>query len=84
MEQTAPHRWRFCAGCGAIIFWWAAARAEGQSRLTDLVWTFQRVGWVAMLLVVIAALAGLFGTGPLDRGISRAVASESGIRDSSE
>ena len=28
-------------------------------------WRFQRVGWVVMLLIVLAALAGLFGDGPL-------------------
>lgn len=28
-------------------------------------WTRQRVGWVVMALIVVAALLGLFGTGPL-------------------
>ncbi len=28
-------------------------------------WTIQRVGWVVMLLVAAAALAGLTGSGPL-------------------
>jgi hypothetical protein len=28
-------------------------------------WRFQRIGWLLMLLVVLAALAGLFGRGPL-------------------
>lgn len=28
-------------------------------------WTIQRVGWVVMLLIVVLALLGLFGTGPL-------------------
>lgn len=30
-------------------------------------WTVQRVGWAAMALLVIAALAGLLGPGPLSR-----------------
>jgi len=28
-------------------------------------WRFERIGWIAMFLVIILALAGLFGTGPL-------------------
>ena len=28
-------------------------------------WIFERVGWIAMLLVIVAALLGLFGRGPL-------------------
>jgi hypothetical protein len=28
-------------------------------------WTFQRAGWVVMILVLVAALAGLLGAGPL-------------------
>ncbi|MDQ3686674.1 MAG: hypothetical protein M3430_13905 [Acidobacteriota bacterium] len=28
-------------------------------------WTFQRMGWIVMTLVIVAALLGLFGTGPL-------------------
>lgn len=36
---------------------------ETQRRL----WRFQRAGWIAMSLVLILALAGLFGTGPLSR-----------------
>lgn len=28
-------------------------------------WTVQRIGWVTMMLVIVAALLGLFGTGPL-------------------
>jgi hypothetical protein len=31
------------------------------------VWTAQRVGWIIIGLVVAAAMAGLFGTGPLSR-----------------
>lgn len=30
-------------------------------------WTFQRIGWIGMLLVALAALAGLLGPGPLTR-----------------
>jgi hypothetical protein len=30
-------------------------------------WRFERVGWVAMLLVAFAALAGAFGRGPLSK-----------------
>jgi hypothetical protein len=30
-------------------------------------WTIQRIGWWVMALVVVAALAGLFATGPLSR-----------------
>lgn len=33
----------------------------------ELEWTVQRAGWVAMLLLVVCALLGLFGTGPVDR-----------------
>src|SRR5947209_3798236 len=29
-------------------------------------WNFQRIAWAIMLLVAVAALLGLFGTGPLD------------------
>ena len=28
-------------------------------------WTFQRIGWLTMVLIAVAALLGLFGTGPL-------------------
>jgi hypothetical protein len=28
-------------------------------------WTIQRIGWVTMMLIIVAALLGLFGTGPL-------------------
>jgi hypothetical protein len=31
-------------------------------------WTFQRVGWVVVALLVLAALLGLFGSGPLSQG----------------
>ena len=35
-------------------------------------WRFQRVGWLIMLVVVIAALAGAFGRGPLAHATARA------------
>lgn len=34
-------------------------------------WTVQRVGWVVMALVVLAALAGLLGHGPLSQATAR-------------
>jgi hypothetical protein len=30
-------------------------------------WTFERIGWIAMLLFVIAAALGVFGRGPLSK-----------------
>lgn len=30
-------------------------------------WLFERIGWASLVLVVVAALAGLFGGGPLSR-----------------
>jgi hypothetical protein len=30
-------------------------------------WTFERIGWIAMLLIVLAALVGVFGHGPAGR-----------------
>jgi hypothetical protein len=30
-------------------------------------WTFERVGWIAMLLLIVGALVGLFGDGPLSK-----------------
>ena len=30
-------------------------------------WTVQRIGWGGMVLIVVAALAGVFGSGPLTR-----------------
>lgn len=30
-------------------------------------WTFERIGWVVMVLLVVAALLGLFSTGPLSQ-----------------
>jgi hypothetical protein len=35
-------------------------------------WRFQRIGWVGMLVVVVAALLGAFATGPLSRSVERA------------
>lgn len=34
-------------------------------RFQDREWKIQRLGWVAILLLVVLALLGLFGTGPL-------------------
>jgi hypothetical protein len=34
-------------------------------------WTVERIGWVVMILLVIAALAGLFGSGPFSVGRAR-------------
>jgi hypothetical protein len=34
-------------------------------------WTAQRAGWVLMGLVVLAGLAGVFGNGPVARGVVR-------------
>lgn len=31
-------------------------------------WRFQRIGWVIMILIIIAALLGLFGDGPFSHG----------------
>lgn len=31
------------------------------------IWTVQRIGWGGMALIILAALAGLFGSGPLAR-----------------
>ncbi|HEV2106871.1 MAG TPA: hypothetical protein VGR16_01265 [Thermomicrobiales bacterium] len=41
-------------------------------------WTIQRVGWGVMLLIVVAALLGLFGTGPLSD--ATAGGAEEGLR----
>jgi hypothetical protein len=38
-----------------------------QSSASEWGWTIRRIGWIAMLLLVIAAISGLFGAGPLDR-----------------
>lgn len=34
-------------------------------------WTAQRIGWVVMALLVLAALLGIFGEGPLSRTVER-------------
>ena len=34
-------------------------------------WTAERIAWAIMALVVVAALAGLFGTGPMSRTVIR-------------
>jgi hypothetical protein len=38
--------------------------------LQEREWTLQRVGWVVMVLVIVAALLGAFGTGPLSSASS--------------
>jgi hypothetical protein len=40
---------------------------DAEVKFQHRVWTAQRVGWIIIGLVVAAALAGLFGTGPLSR-----------------
>jgi hypothetical protein len=39
-------------------------------RFQERAWRVQRVGWVGMMLVALAATAGLFGDGPLSRARS--------------
>lgn len=39
-------------------------------RFQRRMWIAQRVGWAAMALVVLAALAGLFGPGPLSAAVA--------------
>lgn len=34
-------------------------------------WTFQRIGWAVMALTIVAALLGLFGSGPLSNASSQ-------------
>ncbi|MEN5223510.1 MULTISPECIES: hypothetical protein [Pseudomonas] len=38
---------------------------EEDMRMQQRVWRFERVGWYALVLVVLLGLAGLFGNGPL-------------------
>lgn len=38
---------------------------EDDMRMQQRVWRFERVGWYALVLVVLLGLAGLFGNGPL-------------------
>ncbi|WP_207830280.1 hypothetical protein [Pseudomonas sp. 43(2021)] len=38
---------------------------EEDMRMQQRVWRFERVGWYALVLIVLLALAGLFGNGPL-------------------
>jgi len=38
---------------------------EEDMRMQQRVWRFERVGWYALVLVVLAGLAGVFGNGPL-------------------
>jgi hypothetical protein len=41
-------------------------------RFQEREWTVQRVGWALMLLVILLALLGLFGTGPISTGSAEA------------
>lgn len=41
-------------------------------RFQEREWTVQRVGWALMLLVILLALLGLFGTGPISTGNAEA------------
>ncbi len=43
-------------------------------------WTFQRVGWAAMLLVAVAGLAGLFGSGPFSSTTVKAADGELSLK----
>ncbi|MBV4491224.1 hypothetical protein [Pseudomonas oryzicola] len=38
---------------------------EEDMRMQQRVWRFERVGWYALVVIVLLALAGLFGNGPL-------------------
>lgn len=42
-----------------------ALEIEEDLRLQHRLWTAERVGWLMVGVLVLAALAGLFGTGPL-------------------
>jgi hypothetical protein len=48
----------------------AVARSciDEDPRLQRVTWRLQRIGWAGMLLVVIAALGGVFGAGPMAHG----------------
>jgi hypothetical protein len=41
---------------------------EEDMPLQERTWRFQRVGWAAMGLLLVSALAGLFANGPLSWG----------------
>jgi len=51
-------------------------QVEEDLKLERRGWIFERIGWLAMLLIVLAALAGLIGNGPLSSD-SAAAADES-------
>lgn len=48
--------------------WPEGLDAERDAAHQHATWRFERMGWAAMLLVLIAAFAGLWGDGPLGRG----------------
>lgn len=48
-----------------------ALEIEQDLRFQHREWALQRVGWVGMAVVVLAALAGLLGPGPLGEATSR-------------
>jgi hypothetical protein len=43
---------------------------DEHSRFQNAEWAVQRAGWVLLLAVVVAALTGLFGTGPLSSTVA--------------
>lgn len=43
---------------------------EEDMRMQQRVWRFERVGWYALVLIVILATAGLFGNGPLSNALA--------------
>lgn len=49
----------------------ATRRAESErsdAEYQERQWRYQRIGWVVIAALLVAALAGLFGRGPLSRG----------------
>ena len=44
---------------------------DAHERFQKRDWRFQRAGWVAFAICIVAALAGAFGDGPLARGEAR-------------
>jgi hypothetical protein len=55
-----------------------ALQTEADLGFQRRTWRVQRVGWIVFLIVVVVALAGLFGSGPLSR--SEAGSHASGLR----
>lgn len=47
-------------------------------RMQQSVWTFERVGWYALVIIVLLALAGVFGNGPLSN--AEAVSADGKLR----